>query len=272
MLERLKYKNHMGEVIDFGRAGIFVSSNDLHDYSWAVEQKNNKISAFKRTVETRTLPIVILCPTVEAGVAARNRLLEVAEKDVLAKKPGRIIIGDYYFRCYVTESKKSKYLTSRRRMEAKLTLTTDAPYWVRETTHSFRKASAADPGIDYAFDYPFDFTPGFKSTALVNTDFTASNFRMVFFGPCLNPVVYVGGHPYSVTCTLEAGEILTIDSVAKTVIKTAVNGTTENLFNARSREAYIFEKIPAGRSAVAWDDNLGVDITLLEERSEPRWT
>lgn len=272
MLERLKYKNHMGEVIDFGRAGVFVSSNDLHDYSWTVAQKNNKISAFTRSVAKRTLPVVILCPTAEDGVATRNRLLEVAEKDVLAKKPGRIIIGNYYFTCYITESKKSKYLASRRRMEAKLTLMSDAPYWVRETTHSFRKASAADPGVDYAFDYPFDFTPGFKSTTLVNTDFTASNFRMVFFGPCTDPVIYVGGHPYSVACTLEAGEHVTVDSVAKTVMKTAADGTTENLFNARSREAYIFEKIPSGRSAVAWDDGYGVDITLLEERSEPRWT
>lgn len=272
MLERLKYKNHMGEIIDFGQLGVFVSSNDLHDYSWTVSQRNNKISAFTRSVATRTLPVVIFCDTAEEGVEARNRLMEVTEKDVLAKKPGRIIIGDYYFCCYITESKKAKYLTSRRRMEAKLTIMSDAPYWVRESTHSFRKASATDPGIDYPFDYPFDFTPSFKRATLVNADFTESNFRMVFFGPCTNPAVYVGGHLYGVNCELEAGEYVTIDSAAKTVTKTALNGTVSNLFNQRRRDSYVFEKIPSGHSAVALDDDLGVDIILLEERSEPRWT
>lgn len=272
MLERLKYKNHLGEVIDFGRSGIFVSSNDLHDYSWTVTQKNDKISAFTRSVAKRTLPVVILCPTVEEGVAARNRLMEVAEKDVLAKKPGRIIIGDYYFQCYITESKKTKYLATRRRMEVKLTLTSDAPFWVRESAHSFWTGGASNLGLDYPFDYAFDFTPDAVISTLVNTGFTASNFRLVVFGPCENPVVYVGGHPYGVNCTLESGEYVTIDSVAKTVIKTALDGTATNLFNQRSRDAYIFEKIPSGQTAVSFDDDLRVDIVLLEERSEPRWT
>lgn len=272
MQERLKYKNHLGEVIDFGRAGIYVSSNDLHDYSWTVVNKNDKVSAFKRSVSTRTLPVVIFCQTAEAGIAARNQLMEVAEKDVLAKKPGRIIVGDYYFRCFITASKKSKYLATKRCMEAKLTLTTDEPYWVRESVHSFRKASTSDPGFGYPFDYAFDFTPDVRSTVLVNTGFTASNFRMVFFGPCENPVVYVGGHPYGVDCALAAGEYVTIDSVAKKITKTALDGTTSNLFNLRRREAYVFEPIPPGQSAVSWDDDLGVDIILLDERSEPKWT
>lgn len=272
MLERLKYKNHLGEVIDFGRSGIFVSSNDLHDYNWTVTSKNDKISAFKRSVATRTLPVVIFCPTAEAGVAARNRLLEVAEKDVLAKKPGRIIVGDYYFSCYVTGSKKANYLRTRRRMEAKLTLVSDAPYWVRESTHSFRKAGSEDPGFGYPFDYAFDFTSGVRSVALVNTSFTASNFRLIFFGPCKDPVVYVGGHPYGVNCTLAVGEYATVDSASKTITKTAPDGTTTNLFNLRRRDAYIFQPIPPGQSAVSWDDDLGVDIILLDERSEPKWT
>ena len=127
MLERLQYKNHMGEVIDFGKSGIFVSANDLHDYSWTISQKNGKISSFKRDVATRSLPVVIFCNTTAEGVAARNRLMEVAEKDVLAKKPGKIIIGDYYYKCYITGSKKSQYLSSRRRMEAALTTTSDEP-------------------------------------------------------------------------------------------------------------------------------------------------
>jgi hypothetical protein len=270
MLERLQYRNHMGEVIDFGKSGIFVSANDLHDYSWTVSQKNGKISSFKRDVANRSLPVTIFCQTAEDGVAARNRLLEVAEKDVLAKKPGKIIIGDYYYKCYITGSKKSQYLSSRRRMEAALTTTSDEPYWVRENFNSFRKGSAS--GLDYPHDYLFDFVSPFSQASLVNTDFTASNFRMIIFGPCSDPTVYVSGHAYVVNCDAEPGEYITIDSVAKTVTKTATDGTITNVFNLRGRDSYIFEKIGSGANMVVWDGDFGIDITLLEERSEPKWT
>lgn len=272
MQERLKYKNHMGEIIDFGRNGIFVKTSDLHDYDWTISQRNGRISAFKRDVATRTLPVVILCPTVEEGVAARNRLMEVAEKDVLANKPGQLIIGSYYFKCYVTGSKKSKYLASKRMMEAQLTISSDAPYWVREELHSFRKKGVADPGLDYVHDYPFDYASSFRRTVLANTGFTASNFRMVVYGPCTDPVVNVAGHAYGVHCSAKAGEYIAIDSVAKTVTLTAVDGTVTNVFNQRDRDSYIFEKVPAGDSMVTWGGDFGVDIILLEERSEPKWT
>lgn len=272
MLERLQYKNHMGEVIDFGQSGIFVRGNELHNYSWTISQKNGKISSFKRDVTNRSLPVTIFCSTVEEGIAARNRLMEVAEKDVLAKKPGRIIIGDYYYKCYITESKKSNYLASRRKMDAELVTSSDEPYWVREDLHSFRKNGITDTGLNYPHDYAFDYTSSFKRTTIVNTGFTASNFRMVIYGPCTNPLVYVSGHAYVVNCEVADGEYLTIDSVAKTITRTATDGTITNLFNMRGRESYIFEKIRSGESLITWSGDFGVDIILLEERSEPKWT
>ena len=109
MLEQLKYKNHVNEVFEFGKDGIFVNTNDLHDYEWTVTQKGNRIAAIDRSVSKRNLPIIILCDTEEKGIEARNKLLEVVEKDVLAMQHGRIILGDYYFRCCVTKSQKKNY-------------------------------------------------------------------------------------------------------------------------------------------------------------------
>ena len=272
MLERLQYKNHMGDVIDFGKSGIFVSASDLHDYVWSISQKNGKISSFKRDVATHALPVVIFCNTPAEGVAARNRLMEVAEKDILAKKPGRIIIGDYYYKCYITGSKKSKYLASRRKMDAALTISSDEPYWVRETSNSLKKAEATDYGLTYPHDYQYDYMNNIQASKIFNADFTASNFRMNIYGPCSAPSVYVAEHVYTVNCDAEAGEYITIDSVAKTVTKTAKDGTITNVFNLRGRESYIFEKIPMGECLVSWDGDFGVDIILLEERSEPKWT
>ena len=137
MFEQLKYKNHINEVFEFGKDGIFVNMNDLHDYEWSVVSKGNRISALQRTVSTRKLPIVIMCDTEEKGIAARNKLLEVCDKDVLAMKHGQIIVGDYYFKCYVTKSTKGNYMSGKHYMELTLTLTSDYPYWVKEKMQTF---------------------------------------------------------------------------------------------------------------------------------------
>jgi phage-related protein len=275
MLEQLKYKNHMNEVFEFGKDGIFVDTSDLHDYEWNVTKKGNRISALDYTISKRKLPIIIICDTEEKGIAARNKLLEVVEKDVRALQHGQIIINDYYFRCFVTKSQKSEYLTTKRYMRLTLTLTSDFPFWVREETFIFRKIGEDESGggqnLDFNYDHPFDFFSGRGSKTLDNFGFVGTNFRMVIYGACHNPAVYVSGHLYQVNCDVGEGEYLTIDSVTKKIFLTAIDGTVTNAFNMRSRDSYIFEKIPPGQNEVNWEGSFGIDFTLLEERSEPKW-
>ena len=70
---------------------------------------------------------------------------------------------------------------------------------------------------------------------------------------------------------VETNEFLTIDSVLKTIVLTKRDGSTENCFNYRNKDSYIFEKIPSGTSNIS-SGNFNFEITLLEERSEPKWT
>ena len=271
MLEQLKYKNHLNEVFEFGKDGIFVDTNELHDYEWTVTKKGNRISSLDHSICNRKLPVVIICDTEEEGIVARNKLMEIVEKDVLAMKHGKIILGDYYFRCFVTKSQKKNYLYTKRWMEVTLTLTTDFPYWAKETTYSFGKAVGGSVGtnLDFPFGYPFDFHFGVNE--LNNTSFVKTDFRMNIFGACVNPAVYVGGHLYQVNCAVDADEYLTIDSVSKKIYLTANDGTVTNVFKMRNKDSYIFEKILPGANAVIVEGDFGVDITLLEERSEPKW-
>lgn len=275
MLEQLKYKNHLNEVIAFGKDGIYVDTNELHDYEWTVTQKNNRITALDRSISKNKLPVIVICDTEAAGIAAKNKLMEVAEKDVLALKHGKIIIGDYTFQCFITKSQKKDYLVSKRYLKLTLTLTTDFPYWVKETTFVFRKLGEGSEGgktLDYPFDHPFDFFSGMGSKTLDNTGFVGTNFRMIIYGAVSNPTVYISGHEYTVNCDIATNEYLTIDSIKKTITKTANDGTVTNVFNSRNRNSYIFEKIPTGNNTVFWQGDFGIDITLLEERSEPKWT
>lgn len=272
MLEQLKYINHVNEVFEFGKDGIFVDMNELHDYEWSVTSKGNRISNLSRSVSTRKLPVKIICSTAEEGIAARNRLLEVCEKDVLAMQHGQIIIGDYYFKCFVTKSTKANYLVNKRYIEITLTLTTDYPFWVKESNQPFRPSGVDGDGLDYPFDYEFDYFTVLASTTIFNSSFVETNFRLIIYGYAVDPMITIDNHIYQVRGTVEAGQYLVVDSTTKKIYLVQQNGTQINKFNDRNKESYIFEKIPSGESPVSWDGTFGFDIVLMEERSEPKWT
>lgn len=273
MLETFKYINHRNETIEFGQAGVYVNSNDLRDFTWSVTSKNDRISGFTKGIATKTVPLVILCETEQEGIKIKNQLFEIMEKDVLAQQHGKIVIGNYYLKCYVTEGKKTNYLTDKRYMNASLTITTDYPYWTKEVDTDFNMSNPKDLiFLDYSHDYPFDYKAETAVGILNNTGFVASNFRLTIFGFVTNPKIFINGHEYSVNITISTGEYLVIDSVAKTIILYRYNGEKVNCFNARNKQSYVFEKIPPGTNIATCEGQLLFRISLIEERSEPKWT
>lgn len=275
MLEQLKYINHLSETFEFGKDGIFVNYNQLHDYAWEVDTKGLKISAFSRKVQTKNLPVVIMCDSEAKGIAARNKLHEIAEKDIIAKIPGKIIIGSYYFTCYITSSEKSDYLINKKYMQVDLKLTSDQPYWVKETKTSFiageTAGSGSDEGHGFPYDYPYDYASGIINKNLVNPGFADSDFKLVIYGFADHPSITIGDAVYTVNCNVETGSFLTVDSRSKKIFLTDSEGTETNVFALRGTDSYIFKKIPSGSNTVNWSGGFGFDLTLYEERSEPKW-
>ena len=98
-----------------------------------------------------------------------------------------------------------------------------------------------------------------------------SNFRIVIYGPVINPTIYIAGHEYTVNIEISENEHLTIDSIERTIVLTRYDGTLFNAFGDRNKASYIFQKIPKGNCVVAWDGSFGFDVVLCEERSEPKW-
>lgn len=276
MLEKFKYENHLGEVLEFGADSLFANENDLRDFSWSVTSANDKISGFKKGIVTKTIPIIMKCKTSAEGVALRNRIFEVFEKDVLAKRHGRIIIGDYYLKCFVTDNTKSGYLIKNDLMHLGIKVQTDFPEWVKETTILFRPDSTSEGEnafLDFPFDFPFDFRNGLSTGTLTNPAFVSSNFRIVIYGAVSSPVIFIGNHKYAANVDIATGEYLTIDSTEKTVVLTKNNGQKVNCFNLRDKDSYVFEKIPSGQNAVtSTNEGISFDVVLLDERSEPKWT
>lgn len=273
MIEKITYINHINESISFGVADIFANENTMHDFEWAVTSKNNNISSLSKKITKKTMPVIIKCNTDEEGIAVRNRLFEVTEKDVLALKHGRLIIGDYYLKCFVTACKYSKYSLTKQYAKITLTIQTDYPMWVKENVTNFNYGLGnVGKNLDYNNDYDYDYTSNMLGKQLNNTDFVASNFIIRVYGVAENPAITVGGHKYSVGVSVAKNEYLTIDSIKKTVILTKQDGQEVNCFNLRSRDSYIFEKMQAGILRVSTSSNFKFDITLLEERGVPKWT
>lgn len=275
MLEQLTYVNHLNERFEFGKDGVFVNTSELHDYEWTVTKKNDRIGTLDRQISKRKLPVVIICDTAEKGIAARNRLYEVVDKDVIAMQYGKIIVDDCYMKCFVTKSQKKDYLTSKRHMHLELTLTTDVPFWVVEKRHVLHKNSETGIGgsdLDFPHDYTFDFKSDTGSETLRNPSIAASNFRLIFYGACSDPEVEIGGHLYKVLGEVSEKEYVTIDSMTKEIYLTKADGTRVNWFNSRYRRSYIFEPLPTGTVNVFWGGAYGIDVITFDERMEPIWT
>ena len=278
MLENFIFENHLGQRFEGLANGVYLNSNDLRDYRWNYETINSRISRFYRKTTDRKLPLTVICKTEDEAVNVKNRLMEIAEVDIEAMLPGKIIVGDYYTKGYITASVKSRYAIKKRFCRIVLTLTSEDPGWYREETYSFfsngktSAPGASDVGTDYPWDYKWDYAIPPSANRIVCNSVRDNAFIMKIYGEATNPAVAIGGHLYSVNGTVKAGESLLIDSLTKTITLTKATGEKENWFDLRNRESYIFEPIPPGTHLVVKNGTFGVDLTVIEKRSEPKWT
>ena len=275
MLDNFIYEDHLGRRFTGLDQGVYLNYNELRDYSWSYDTINNRISRFYRGITERKLPLVVCGKSDAEAIAVKNHLLDLAETDIEANIPGRVYVGEYYTIGYITSSKKSNYLINKRLCNIDLTLTSDDPAWYREQRYPFvpaNDAANATGGTDYPYEYPYDYAVSLTSRTIVCNTAGSNPFKLVIFGSAVNPTVSIGGHTYTINGTINAGETLLIDSQAKTITLTTATGAKVNWFDKRDRDNYIFQPIPAGMNTVNWNGSFGFDLTVIEKRSEPRWT
>lgn len=276
MLDRFIYEDHAGRRFDGLENGVYLNQGDLRDYSWSYDKINSRISRFYQGITNRKIPLMIMCNTDEDAVQIKNRLHDLAESDIASKLPGKVYAGEYYTNGYITASKKGDYLTDKRLCKLDLTLTSDDPAWYREQVYTFIPGGDSEvsggTGTDYPYDYPYDYALYFKGRNIVCDAVGGSAFRLLIYGTTENPTINIGGHTYTVNGMVGPGETLLVDSLARTITLTTASGQNVNWFDKRGRDSYIFEPIPAGKNTVSWSGMFGFDLTVIEKRSEPRWT
>ena len=139
-------------------------------------------------------------------------------------------------------------------------------------------ASAVDADSGY-LDYEYDFLHDYKGKTagegrITNDTAVPCRMKIMVYGPAVNPKIWIGEHYYSVLCTLDEGDTLTIDQVNETVIReTGELGHRKkiNEFNNRSKEESVFTPAPIGQSSVNWSGSFYFEITMYKERDEAKW-
>lgn len=272
-----------GEKLDLMSSQYRASIQDLLQYEWDYETSDNvgrnggRITEMKRGVATKPMTISVMGSSREAYTEALNRYLRITERDIRNLTPGRLYLGENYLTCYLAASQYDTAFDPGVTFARKaVTLVSEYPFWrIEETTRYLpddretESAEYLDYPYDYAYDYLYDLS---GARQLINDHYAPSDFVMTVYGPAVNPTVYIAGHKYMVATVLYDGDYMVVDSAAKTVSRTAADGTTENLFNYREKDAEIFEKIPPGNNTVIFNQEFGFDLTLYRERSEPEWS
>lgn len=264
---KLKYTNHYGEEIQFGEHGLYINESDLHDYEWEYDIVNNKVVNFKNAIKK---PKIDVFATGEDRNDIANKFFEVINKDVLENESGFLTIGDYYLEGYFVSKENSKYSSGK---VIKMTMGYVATNrWMKNTKFEYMpEETIAEGDLDYPHDYPHDYKMHRSTKPIINDGYMPCDFELIFYGEQETPTVIINGHTYQVFTTIGANEYLVVNSLTKKIYKVLNDGTRENVFNRRNKDSYIFEKIAVGRANVIRDTDSRFDITLIEQRSEPKW-
>ncbi len=251
------------------------SGANFHEWSWGVNavslQYGARVSAFTRPAAVYEATLSLF-GTSKEKIALLEALHDDFELDVRNLTPGRLIWNDYYIECYAKES-STKPDDSNMIVDNTVTFYCPYPFWIKEEKRSFypQAVNADEEFLDYPHDYPYDFYSGEAGSATWQTDFPfKSDFKMVIYGPVTNPKVVINDHIYQILDDLEETEYVIIDSKLATIEKVTASGHMINAFDLRNKESSVFEQLPAETLYLSWPGTFGFDLTLYEERSEPR--
>ena len=272
MLDKFIHVNSKGETLDLLALGIYANENELRNYEWTVNTSNDKIVGFKKGVVKKSVPFVFFVDK-ERAAEIKNKFYEHFDVDVLTARAGHFIINGYKYTCYLTKSVKSDYLTSKRQLKLTAEVTTDKPYWCKETLRTIDFSTTQTEGknsLTYPFTYPFTYTNE-KVSKIVNEDFIESDAIIRMYGAAEDPLVKINDNVYQINTSLGSTEYLEINTSEKTIVKYDNKGNATNLFHLRSKNGDSFKKVPPGALTVSANGNYRVDVVLIEKRGEPRW-
>lgn len=273
----LYYEGSDGTVIDFMSGPLAAQEPEsLVSSKWSYSTISGvndlgKIKRFWKSTEERKLKVTVLADDVEEFNSIMYQMHRTFDRDIRQMTPGKLWWNDFYKEVFAIESDHDAFEELMESVERTITFLSVYPYWIRKSTFQYLSYTGVTGTLDYPLDYGFDYDQSEYIETVNNDCIGTANFEIIFFGPCINPTVTIGEHSYTLYVTLDAGEFARIDSKTKKITKHSVTGDVENIFHLRDKESYIFERIPEGSTTILRSKDLGVDISIFDERGEPDW-
>lgn len=271
----LSYESSGGTVVEFDTWPLRWDDTDLQSYAWRVSAAKrasgygSKITSITKEATSKKIKLKI-CDFGNDVAGYTNYLSSIFEPDVIAKTPGKLWLNDSYTNGFITAMDFGTRI-ERQYLELALTFTTEYPFWISESLHTFLPSSTgSSTGFIFPLAFPFGFTSPDVRT-LVNDHYGPCLAKIAFYGPCTDPEINLGPNTYKVFGELLPGERFEIDQVAMTVTKITAGGERLNFLYARGKTKSVFDRIPAGESFVTATD-FTFEILLYKERSEPKWS
>ena len=267
----IKYENSKGNSFYLDTNDVWIESCDFHKKSWKANSTAKKIgSKFDYySLEERSYEVICMIKEKDKFTIL-DKIDEVAEYDIMKDTLGTLSIDDWSIQCGIIETETYKEnLTTKLSMK----IYCPVPLWSRETTRQFKiiSGSTGEGGLNYPFNYDFNYTSSYIKASITNPLSYEADFRMIFYGPCEDPTVNIGENKYKVGCELEEGEYIVIDTKNSTIKKYDIVGAETNVFSLREPRDF-FNKIESGENIITWDNSFGFDITIIEQKGEPKWS
>lgn len=277
-MKDISYVNSRGTKLDLLKPPYLLQTGELFDYEWGYNSVvsysgQGKITSFSKEIKERPLTLSILNYSRESYERAIDLFFETVDFDVLNRSPGKLYVGDQYQKCYIITSEKTGWEYDIELLDNTVTYVTEKSVWITEHPYYFKASEILSSNNKrYPGRYAYRYANGLTNTSITNEHYAECNFRLIIYGPCTNPAIYVGGYGYLFKIVLEDGEYLEVDSAAETVTKYMTSGIKVNAFNNRNFADSVFRPIQTGRQEVNWNGRFDFDLILLEERSEPKWS
>lgn len=269
MYKTAVYQNGMGEEIVFGAFPYFANPQEMTNFGWQKDEE-----AFSRTEQSRSFDVTIV--GARASVAqARNELCRICDYDTSRGDAGRFYVGDYWLNCNLTEVSTKDCTNGHILMT--VALTPSGAAWHCENPLQYIVGARTQPTTDgvgkgFPHGFPYGYVGGGRGQDVVRNTFDSpAAFRLIIYGPCVQPEIIIAGHTYKMLLDLDTGERCVVDSTTKKITRYAPDNTAFNVFAKRYKPESIFEEIPRGTSVIQWDKTFGFDLVLVDARSEPVW-
>lgn len=279
----LIYESSSGKKLNLTQLPYWTNVEPIFDYEWDYTERDRRrgsiVAGFTKKVATKQLVLHILGENKAQRDLAIDEFNSAIETDIYNGTPGKIWCGDWYTLGYIVASKNEKWQYDKPVVKKTITLVREQESWFRKIVKKSYESNMIKPDpeewdkdFEPNYDYKYDFMTDFDaSVKLINPDVLPSNFILNIQGYAEQPEIHIGENVIQFNLEVPHGAVLQVSAITKKTTMTLADRTEINVFGARSPDYYIFQRLPSGVNTVTWNGMFDWEITLFEERSEPRW-